>query len=472
MLIRDAELAFGQRRADVRVEDGVISAIGPRLSRGRDEMEVPARGRALLPSLCDHHIHLLGTAAARASVDCSAAACGSVEGMARALLAAGARQDPETWLRGVGYHDALFAGSGTVLDRRWLDQVLPERPVRIQHRSGRLWVLNSAALRRIGVDPEAAYPPLELTPTGAATGLLYDGDAWLRARMEGSRPCLDVLSQCLWTMGVTAVTDCTHSNDASDYAHFIEVQQQGALRQDVLVMGSTDLNARLDIGSRRIRVGARKFHLHDHALPEFGVFKAQIRAAHAVGRNVAMHCVSRVDLTFALAALSETGVRPGDRIEHASVAPPEAVEQLAALGLIVVTQPALIAERGDDYLREVEPDDQPYLYRLASLQRAGVPLALSSDAPYADIDPWRAMQAAVDRLTTAGAVIGAQEALSPEAAFDATAGWLGTPGRRRVLTVGERADMLMLDTDWAGARGDLSRVRPVAVWREGRSTIT
>ncbi|WP_420429276.1 amidohydrolase family protein [Algiphilus sp.] len=472
MLIRDAELDFGQRRADVRIEDGLITAIAPRLQRARGEEETTAQGRALLPSLCDHHIHLLGTAAALASVDCSTAACGDADGLARALRAADTAREGAGWLRGVGYHDALFAGGGTALDRHWLDRVLPERPVRIQHRSGRLWILNSAALREIGVDPVAARPPLERDDQGAATGLLYDSDTWLRARLSVTRPCLRALSRQLWAMGVTAVTDCTHSNDAQDYGHFVEVQQQGELLQDLLVMGGTDLNRRLELGDRRIRVGARKFHLHDHALPEFGVFKAQIRAAHTVGRNVAIHCVSRVDLTFALAALSETGVRAGDRIEHASVAPPEAVEQMAKLGLIVVTQPALIAERGDDYLREVEPDDQAHLYRLASLQRAGIPLALSSDAPYAGIDPWRAMQAAVDRRTASGVVIGPQDAMTPEAAFDATAGDVGAPGRRRALGIGARADMLLLDTDWAGARSDLSRVRPVAVWHEGRTTIT
>ncbi|MCR9091709.1 MAG: amidohydrolase family protein, partial [Proteobacteria bacterium] len=225
MLIRDAELDFGQRRADLRVVDGMISAIAPHRERSRHEVETPARGRALLPSLCDHHIHLLGTAAARASVDCSAAACGDADGLEQALIAADRTRRDDDWLRGVGYHGVLFEGTGSQLDRYWLDRVLPQRPVRIQHRSGRLWVLNSLALRRIGVDPEDARPPLEQDESGAATGRLYDGDAWLRARMEQRRPCLREFSQRLWAMGVTAVTDCTHSNDAEDYAHFLEAQQ-------------------------------------------------------------------------------------------------------------------------------------------------------------------------------------------------------------------------------------------------------
>lgn len=472
MMIRDAELAFGRQRADVRVEAGVITAIAPKLRRQRGEELVSADGRALLPSLCDHHIHLQATAAARASVDCSPAACPSGATLARALQAAEQRLEAGAWMRGVGFHDSVFAGEGQALTRHWLDRVLPDRPVRIQHRSGRLWVLNSAALRALDIDPQQVRAPLERDDEGAATGRLYDGDAWLRARMTGVRPSLSALSAALWSHGVTAVTDCSHSNDAEDFAHFHAAQTDGELLQDLLVMGGSDLNRRLDTGNARINVGSRKFHLHDHALPEYGAFKAQIRAAHAVGRNVAFHCVSRVDITFALAALRETGVKPGDRIEHASVTPPEAVAELAALGLIVVTQPAMISERGDDYRREVDADDIAFLYRLKSLCAAGIGLALSSDAPYTDINPWRAMQAAVDRRTAGGAVMTAEEGLSPEHAFTATSGQLLEPGRPRTLAEGARADMLLLDTDWAGARADLAPIQPRLVWRNGATTIT
>jgi len=473
MMIRDAELAFGQQRADIRVEAGVITAIVPKLRRRRGEEVVPAEGRALLPSLCDHHIHLQATAAARASVDCSPAACANGAALARALQAAEQQLEAGAWMRGIGFHDSVFAGEGQSLTRQWLDRVMPDRPVRIQHRSGRLWVLNSAALRALDVDPQHVRAPLECDDKGAATGRLYDGDAWLRSRMTSARPSLRALSADLWVHGITAVTDCSHSNDAEDFAHFYAAQAEGELLQDLLVMGGSDLDRRLDTGNERIAVGARKFHLHDHALPDYGAFKAQIRAAHAVGRNVAFHCVSRVDITFALAALRETGVMAGDRIEHASVTSPEIVAELTALGVTVVTQPAMIAERGDDYLREVETEEIPFLYRLASLCGAGIDVALSSDAPYTDINPWRCMQAAVDRRTAKGVVMAAaEEGLTPEHAYNAMSGPLLAPGRPRTLAEGARADMLLLDTDWAGARSNLARIQPRFVWRDGATTIT
>jgi predicted amidohydrolase YtcJ len=477
VLIRDAELDFGARRADVRLAGGVVAEIAPRLQRHAGEEGLDAQGRALMPSLCDHHIHLQATAAAAASVDCRPAACADEAALVQALRAAEAGLPAGKWLRGVGFDEASLAGSGQAADRSWLDGVLPDRPVRLQHRSGRMWLLNSAALRALGVDPEHAEAPLE-TENARATGRLYDADAWLRARRGSQRPDLSGLSRSLWSMGVTALTDCSHANDADDWQAFAAAQAEGALLQDLRVMGSAALDAvpaeaNTDASRPRLTRGERKFHLHDNALPDIDALSAAMRAAHAAGRGVAVHCVSRVDLPFALAALRAAGPRPGDRIEHASVAPPEAVAELAALGVIVVTQPALVAERGDRYLTEVDAEDQSYLYRLAGLRAAGIGLALSSDAPYGNVDPWAAMAAAVSRRTRAGVILGSGEALTPEAAYAGFAGPPDDPARAwRPLATGAPADLILLDRSWAAARAALASVRPEGVWRRGVAPIT
>ena len=63
-----------------------------------------------------------------------------------------------------------------------------------------------------------------------------------------------------------------------------------------------------------------------------------------------MHCVTRAALLLALAVWQEVGSVAGDRMEHASVTPPEVIAAMAQLSLTVVTQPAFIAARGDAYL--------------------------------------------------------------------------------------------------------------------------
>ena len=126
-----------------------------------------------------------------------------------------------------------------------------------------------------------------------------------------------------------------------------------------------------------------------------------------------MHCVSRAGLLLALAAWHAVGSIPGDRVEHASVVPPEAVSSLQELSLTVVTQPAFIAARGDTYLAEVDPADRPDLYRCASLLDGGVAVGGSTDAPFGPDDPWIAIRAAIERRAASGAPVGSDRGLEP-----------------------------------------------------------
>lgn len=107
------------------------------------------------------------------------------------------------------------------------------------------------------------------------------------------------------------------------------------------------------------------------------------------------------------AALGDAGPRPDDRIEHAALIPPELVPDLARLGVRVVTQPGFLAGRGDDFLRDVPPADRPDLYRCATLLQAGIPVALSSDAPFGPLDPWSVIAAAASRRQTRSAATAA-----------------------------------------------------------------
>jgi predicted amidohydrolase YtcJ len=159
-------------------------------------------------------------------------------------------------------------------------------------------------------------------------------------------------------------------------------------------------------------------------------------------------------------------VRPGDRIEHASLVPAELLAELAASGLRVVTQPGFLADRGDDYLADVPVSDHADLYRCRSLLDAGVPVALSSDAPYGPVDPWAVVAAAVHRRTRSGAVAGAAERLPFDAALDAYLSRPGDPGGspRRVVP-GLSADLVLLDRPLVdlAAEPDAGAVRNVLV---------
>ncbi len=416
LLIRDAEL--DSDRADVRCRDGRIAEIGTGLVASGDEQVIEARGGALLPGLHDHHIHLFALAAARASVKCGPPEVRNRDALAAALASAATGE----WIRGVGYHESV-AG---MLDRQALDAMVADRPVRIQHRSGKMWFVNSAAAKTLGLDADF-------------DGRLFRQDEWLREHVATDVD-LAAVSLELASYGVTGVTDATPSNDDTTAEKIA-----AGVRQRVHPMGGEALSR-----------GTLKIMLDESALPDFDALRTRIAAAHRRGRPTATHCVTRAELVFALSALIEAGTMSGDRIEHASVTDEATMALVVEAGVTVVTQPNFIPERGEQYIEDVDPRDVRYLYRCRGFLDAGVPLGGGTDAPFGAPDPWAAIRAAVTRKTGEGRVIGPDEALSPERALSLFTTRVEEPGGApRRIAVGETADMCLLDRRWNEARASL-----------------
>jgi predicted amidohydrolase YtcJ len=135
------------------------------------------------PASHDHHLHLFALAAALRSADCGPGAARGRAGLGRALGAA--PRDAQGWVRGVGYHESV-AGP---LERTALDALRDDAPVRVQHRSGQLWMLNSRAVAALGLEEGGALPSgVERDAAGRPTGRLFGCDAWLRARLGAEAP--------------------------------------------------------------------------------------------------------------------------------------------------------------------------------------------------------------------------------------------------------------------------------------------
>ena len=111
---------------------------------------------------------------------------------------------------------------------------------------------------------------------------------------------------------------------------------------------------------------------------------------------------------------------------------------------LVVTQPNFVAERGDQYLADVPAAEHHELWRLASLLKARVPVALSTDMPFGEGDPWATMRAAVRRTTTAGLVLGPEERVSPREALTMFFGTSGAPAAPRTIAKGQPGDLTLL----------------------------
>lgn len=409
MLIRNVAVDGDGPVADVRIEGGRIAEIGPRLTGPAD---VDGRGGALLPGLHDHHVHLAALAAEAASVRVGPTDVAGRTGLAAALTSG----PPGEWVRAVGYHESV-AGE---LDRSVLDSLVPDRPVRVQHRTGALWVWNSAALRAVGLEGD---------------GRFWREDERLRGFAPPVRLDLEGVGRRAAALGVTGFTNAD-PHPASGLTQMLAV-----LPQRLLVMGVDE---------------PVKLMLDDPTLPtpaELARAIAEIRP-----RPVAVHCVTRVQLLVTLLALDEVGPAAGDRIEHGSVIPAETIPWLRRLGVTVVTQPHFPVERAEAYATDVDADDRPHLYRCRTLAEAGVPLAAGTDAPYGTPDPWAVMRAATERDDG--------ERIDPGAALRLFTGTPQHPARPRRLEVGSVADLCLLRVPLREAldtlSGDLVRAAYVA----------
>ncbi len=460
MLIRRAEIRPGTLR-DLRLRGEAIAAVAPRLEPHPGEAVLDAEGGALLPGLHDHHLHLLALARARESV-----ACGPPRVRNRAELGSvleAARPDTRGWIRGIGYHESV-AGE---LDRHALDALRDDLPVRIQHASGALWILNSRAVEAVGLDRGTPPPGAERDARGRATGRLFRLDGWLRARLPPPPPLgLGAVGRDLARLGITGVTDATAGNGPQELRILEAALDAGDLPQRLFVLGHESLP---EPGQSRAARGPLKIVLAEGALPTPRALTGRIAESHARGRPVAIHCTTRVELVVAAVALREAGHLDGDRIEHASVAPPEVLPLLSQLGVRIVTQPHFVWERGDRYLEEVDPADRPWLYRARGFLEAGLSLAAGSDAPLADPDPWAAMRAAMTRRTRGGAVLAPGESLSFDEALRLFLSDPADPGGApRRVEAGASADLCLLRVPWTEAARAPAAALVRETWCAGR----
>ncbi|MCX6023376.1 MAG: amidohydrolase family protein, partial [Chloroflexi bacterium] len=213
-------------------------------------------------------------------------------------------------------------------------------------------------------------------------------------------------------------------------------------------------------GDDGLWVGAAKIVLDRSAgplHPPRPVLQALVELCADLGFPAAIHAIEADAVAEAAAALALVRDRLPlgvfARIEHASVCPPDVLEQVRRAGVAVVTQPGFLEESGDRYLAQIAAVDLPWLYRLRGFVDAGVPLALSTDCPVIPPDPGRTLRAAVTRRAASGRTLAADEALTARQALWAmtgAGGALGGPSGLGTLRPGSPADVVLLATDPAG----------------------
>src|SRR5262249_39641007 len=147
------------------------------------------------------------------------------------------------------------------------------------------------------------------------------------------------LERNLLAAGVTAVQDLTHRNDSARLALLERVCVEAGFRPHLLPPATTP---GVD-GAGPVKLMLPEAAGLDYATHE--TVLSAVQEGHAAGGGVAVHAATIAGLTLALDAIEAALAReprPGHRhrVEHASFSPPELVTRAAALGTVIVSNPA------------------------------------------------------------------------------------------------------------------------------------
>jgi predicted amidohydrolase YtcJ len=168
----------------------------------------------------------------------------------------------------------------------------------------------------------------------------------------------------------------------------------------------------------------------------------------------AVHAIGDGANEVALNAFAAAGI--AGRVEHAQFVRREDFARFGGLGLTASVQPAHALD-DRDAADANWPGRTERAFPLRSLLDAGATLALGSDAPVAPLEPWTAMSAATTRARRDGrAPWHPEQALTRQEALAAS-----SRGRRR-LSVGDPADVVVLDADPLAVSDAVFAALPVA----------
>lgn len=512
----------------VAVHDGVVVALDQDaldLASGADEVLDLGDG-AVLPGFGDGHVHPLwgGVEIAGPQVRDATSVAEVVE-----VVRAYAEEHPEqTWIQG-GPYDPALAAQGH-FDATWLDEAVADRPVLLQSSDHHCAWVNSAALRRAGVDESTADPAASTVvrrDNGSPMGTLVEWGAMDLVLRHAPRPSAEDKQIALErSTALLAAAGITWAQEAAlrpkDVAAYLAVAEAGRLAVRVNIALRAEPGSwpgqRGEFAEARARAAGSpvadqvsvrtvKFFAdgvieagtaallepyddapHSCGLPvwEPRELAAAAAAFDADGFQCHIHAIGDAGIRAALDAVEHvTRVNgPRDRrpvIAHTQLVDPVDLPRFAALGVVANLEPLwaqLDPLQTELTLPRIGPARGRLQYPMASLLRSGAVLSMGSDWPVSSHRPLEGLPVAVTRQTVAGEPAHGwvpDERIPAAAALSAyTAGVAYQAGEEHLwgtVAVGRRADLVWLAADPIDVEpAEWARLRVEGTWLGGRRT--
>ncbi|MFJ4340745.1 amidohydrolase [Streptomyces sp. NPDC088915] len=494
LAVRDGRIAW------IGSDDGAAAWTGP------GTRVLDAGGRLVLPGFVDAHNHVrLGSDDACVQL----AGARTLDAIHERIRTWHAAHPDAEWIEAEAFDYSAVPG-GRMPTAADLDPATGDTPALVLSYDVHTAWLNTAALKRLGVDRDhtdlpfgrAVTDPATGEPTGfvkdfAIKGLSRAGHRALRdlglpwASPDRQYGRLAKSLDDAIGFGITTVVEPQNSLD--DLALFERARDEGRLRSRIVAAlfhprGTTeaDLDAFAAAADEhdddRLRVGPLKLYIDDVVEPRTAAllepyagcshhrgdtfyppeeFAELLTRLDARGFQCFVHATGDRGIRTVLDAVERARAVNGPRdarhqVVHVECLDPDDTPRFAALGVVACMQPRHaapdIAGPGQDWAENVGPDRWHKAWPLRSLHAAGAVLALSSDWNVAEMDPMVGIHAAVTRRPPGGG-----EAWTAGETIDVATAVEGyTRGsayanflehERGSLTVGKLADFVVLSRD-------------------------
>lgn len=434
-------------------------------------------GNTLVPGFIDAHCHIFSFIRKLTSIDLSPPKVQSINDIKSLIKEKVDKTPPGQWITATDYNDYYLSEKRH--PTRWeIDEVSPDNPVILSHRSLHCCVLNSMALALAGItietpEPTGAWIGRDVDRGGEPNGFLAEMLGYIREKVmpsisdEELNNGIKLANEQFLSQGLTSVQDATYVNDLKRWYHYRRFIEQGLLKSRVYMMVGTETmkefqNAGLffNTGDNHLRLGAVKIVpslIMDKIHPSYDELNALIFDAHKTGFQVAIHGVQSAMIDAIISSYEYLHQQTGDfnirrhRIEHCAECPPQILNRIQKLHLVIVSHPSFAYYSGDRYLSTVSKDVIPWLYPIGSMVKSGLVVAGASDSPIVSNNPLIGLYGGVNRITSTGQYLSQDECLTSDEMmklYTLNAAYASHEDNiKGSITPGKLADMVLLSDD-------------------------
>ncbi len=484
----------------VAIRDGKIIAAGSdRLIfsyRGKSTQIIDAKGHMVLPGFVDAHVHIMAGAANLEQVSLNDAK--TIDDFQRLIKEYADNNPDKKWIQGMGWYYSIF-GKDSMPDKRYIDEIISDRPVYLAAYDGHSSLANSKALELAGITGNTPDPPSGIIvrdpKTGEPTGLLKEAAGQLVSGLM-IKPTHDEeikrLTKAIHyasSLGFTRLISA--GADAERIELFDEIRNRGDLA--IRLYMARFVNAPVTEDAIKILEENRKkynddwidlntvkflldgvIEAHTAAMLEpyegdqadSGLlyfepdkYKESVIKLDKLGYTISTHTIGDRAIRLALDAYeaanmanNRTDVR--NRIEHIECPDRTDIPRIGKLGVIASMQPLHTTPNDNIFnvwVKSVETERAGHAWPWRDILSGGAKICFGSDWPVVTLNPWPAVQMLLTRTTTEGTPEGGwlpeQRLTLEEAIFGYTLG--GAIASRRddkegSIEAGKLADIIII----------------------------